>query len=86
MKPVSFVVTNMETSKYHSCWKEYPAKRWLFAKVTGQEIFTSDFILPRMLYARVLRSPHPHAKIKSIDTKAAERTGAICITSEISRR
>jgi xanthine dehydrogenase molybdenum-binding subunit len=33
-----------------------------------------------MLHARVLRSSFPHAKIKNIDTSAAERMGAICIT------
>ena len=35
-----------------------------------------------MLYARVLRSPYPHAKIVSVDTSAAEKMGAICITPD----
>ena len=35
-----------------------------------------------MLHAKVLRSPHPHAKIKKIDTGKAEELGAICITPE----
>ncbi|ETX04860.1 MAG: hypothetical protein ETSY2_26365, partial [Candidatus Entotheonella gemina] len=37
-------------------------------RVTGQAKYTNDIKLPGMLYARVLRSPHPHARILSIDT------------------
>lgn len=40
-------------------------------KVTGRGLFTSDVQLPGMLHAKVLRSPHPHARIKSIDASAA---------------
>jgi xanthine dehydrogenase molybdenum-binding subunit len=35
-----------------------------------------------MLYGRVLRSPYAHARIKRIDTSAAEAMGAICLTFE----
>lgn len=42
-------------------------------KVTGKATFTTDMSLPGMLYARVLRSPHPHAKIMHIDTSEAEK-------------
>ena len=41
-------------------------------RVTGQAKYTRDWKLPGMLYAKVLRSPHPHARIVSIDTSAAE--------------
>lgn len=44
-----------------------------FERVTGQARYTADFHLPGMLYAQVLRSPYPHARIKSIDTREAER-------------
>jgi putative selenate reductase molybdopterin-binding subunit len=45
-------------------------------RVTGKGIYTADVHLPGMLYARVLRSPHPHARIKSIDvSKAAALPG-----------
>jgi xanthine dehydrogenase molybdenum-binding subunit len=44
-----------------------------YERVTGQAQYTGDLQLPGMLYARVLRSPHPHAKIISIDTSKAER-------------
>jgi 4-hydroxybenzoyl-CoA reductase subunit alpha len=43
------------------------------AKATGEARFTADLSLPRMLHGKVLRSPHPHAKILSIDTTEAER-------------
>jgi CO/xanthine dehydrogenase Mo-binding subunit len=43
------------------------------ARVTGQAKYTHDIKLPGMLYARVLRSPHPHARIMSIETSAASR-------------
>jgi xanthine dehydrogenase YagR molybdenum-binding subunit len=43
------------------------------AIVTGGARYTVDVKLPGMLYARTLRSPHPHARVRSIDTSAAER-------------
>lgn len=41
-------------------------------KVSGRARYSSDVRLPGQLYARVLRSPHPHARIASIDTSRAE--------------
>lgn len=41
------------------------------AKVTGAAQFTVDVVLPGMAHARLLRSPHAHARIRSIDTSAA---------------
>lgn len=40
-------------------------------KVTGQANYGADFTLPGMLVGRALRSPHAHARIKSIDTSRA---------------
>ena len=42
-------------------------------KVTGRGMFTHDVVLPRMLYAKVLRSPYAHARVVSIDTSKAEK-------------
>lgn len=50
------------------------------AKVTGYEKFASDIYLPNMLYARVLKSPYAHARVKFIDTSEAEKMGAVVIT------
>jgi xanthine dehydrogenase molybdenum-binding subunit len=52
------------------------------AKVTGVEVYASDVELPYMFHARVLRSPHAHARIVSIDTSAAEKMGAVCLTPD----
>jgi 4-hydroxybenzoyl-CoA reductase alpha subunit len=40
-------------------------------KVTGAAVYTDDIALPAMLHGRILRSPHPHARILSIDASAA---------------
>jgi 4-hydroxybenzoyl-CoA reductase subunit alpha len=42
------------------------------AKATGEAVYTDDIQLPNMLHAKMLRSPHPHARILSIDTSKAE--------------
>ena len=41
-------------------------------KVTGRARYGADINPPGLLYAKVLRSPHAHARIKSIDTSKAE--------------
>ena len=41
-------------------------------KVTGRARYTYDVVLPGQLYAKVLRSPHPHARVTRIDTTEAE--------------
>ena len=40
-------------------------------KVTGRARYAADYNLPGQLIGKVLRSPHAHARIKSIDTSAA---------------
>ena len=41
-------------------------------KVTGKALYGADVRLPGMLHGKVLRSPHAHARIRSIDTSRAE--------------
>src|SRR5262249_30014910 len=41
-------------------------------KVTGRAIYGADVVLPRMAHGKILRSPHAHARIRSIDTSQAE--------------
>jgi CO/xanthine dehydrogenase Mo-binding subunit len=51
-------------------------------KVTGRAKFGADLILPGMLVGRVLRSPLPHARIKSIDvSKAAALPGVKAVVT-----
>jgi xanthine dehydrogenase molybdenum-binding subunit len=50
------------------------------ARVTGQERYSPDISLPRMLHGRVLASPYAHANIKHLDVSEAEAMGAVVIT------
>src|SRR5712692_1496766 len=43
------------------------------AKVSGAAIYSYDVRLPGMLFGRILRSPHAHAKVVKVDTAAAKR-------------
>ena len=43
------------------------------ARVTGVAVYADDLNLPRMLHCKILRSPHPHARILSVDASAARR-------------
>jgi CO/xanthine dehydrogenase Mo-binding subunit len=42
-------------------------------KVTGRALYAEDIQLPRMIYGAVVRSPHAHARIVSIDASEAEK-------------
>ncbi|HKG23159.1 MAG TPA: xanthine dehydrogenase family protein molybdopterin-binding subunit, partial [Blastocatellia bacterium] len=42
-------------------------------KVSGKARYTYDIKRPGMLYGKILRSPHAHARIVSIDSSAAEK-------------
>ncbi len=46
-------------------------------KVTGRAVYTNDLHLPSMAHGQILRSPHAHARIKSIDTSAAEKLSGV---------
>ena len=46
-------------------------------KVTGQTHFAADVNLPGMLWGKILRSPHPHARIRGIDASAAWRVPGV---------
>ena len=41
-------------------------------KTTGRARYAEDLVLPEMLFGRLLRSPHPHARILGIDTRRAQ--------------
>ena len=49
-----------------------PMRHDAYDKVTGAARFGADLNLPGMLHGKVLRSPHSHARIRSIDTAKAE--------------
>ncbi len=50
-----------------------------YALVRGKPVFTDDIDLKDMLFIKFLRSPHPHAIIKSIDTSQAEKMEGVAL-------
>jgi len=57
-----------------------------FEKVTGIAKYVHDMALPGMLYAKILTSPHAHARIVSIDKSEAEKlpgVKAVLVGSEL---
>src|SRR5208282_6456429 len=46
-------------------------------KATGAARYSYDIELPGMLYGAILRSPYPHARIKSIDSSRAKRLNGV---------
>jgi xanthine dehydrogenase molybdopterin-binding subunit B len=44
-----------------------------FEKVTGQAKYTVDRVMPGMLHGKFIRSPHPHARLLSINTEKAKK-------------
>jgi 4-hydroxybenzoyl-CoA reductase subunit alpha len=46
-------------------------------KTTGAGKYTDDLSLPGMLIGKILHSPHPHARIKRIDTSKAEKLDGV---------
>ena len=51
-------------------------------KVTGRAIYGADVTMPRMIFGKILRSPHAHAWIKSIDvSKALAHPGVLAVVT-----
>jgi xanthine dehydrogenase YagR molybdenum-binding subunit len=46
-------------------------------KVTGRAKYTFDINRPGMLYGRIVRSPHPHARVVAVDLSAAKRAPGV---------
>ena len=65
------VSTRKKTEKKYKVIGSRPVRPDGVDKVTGRAKYGADISLPGMLYGRVLRSPHAHAKIKNIDTSKA---------------
>ncbi|MGE3538240.1 MAG: xanthine dehydrogenase family protein molybdopterin-binding subunit [Candidatus Tectimicrobiota bacterium] len=61
----------LSTQEYNVVGKR-PVRHDGADKVTGKARYGADITLPGMLYGKVLRSPHAHARITSINTSKAE--------------
>jgi CO/xanthine dehydrogenase Mo-binding subunit len=46
-------------------------------KVSGSTIYAADVKLPGLLWGKILRSPHPHARIRAVDTSRARRVPGV---------
>ncbi|MEM9456281.1 MAG: xanthine dehydrogenase family protein molybdopterin-binding subunit [Myxococcota bacterium] len=55
-------------------------------KVSGQAKYTFDVAVPDMLWAAVLRSPHPAARLDSIDTSEAAKQPGVRAVIEVAKR
>lgn len=77
------VITEIKVSNSPETWSQVgkPKEKVDAVKlVQGKPAFTADFERRDMLYAKVLFSPHPHARIKSIHTdKALAIPGVRCV-------
>ena len=49
-----------------------------YDRVSGTAVYTSDLVLPDMLYAAILVCPHAHANLKGLDTREAEQMPGVC--------
>ena len=47
-------------------------------KVSGQTVYAADLKLPNLLWAKILRSPHPHARIRRVETSKALKVPGVC--------
>ncbi len=67
-------------STYSIIGQPVPARVDGTGKVTGVTRYADDLFLPRMLHGKLLRSPHPHARIVDVDTsKAAALPGVLAV-------
>ena len=60
----------LDTSDHKLIGKDYSTPD-LVAKVTGRAKYAEDYRVDGMLFARLLLSPYPHARVRSIDASAA---------------
>ena len=59
--------SNSSTKPNYSVVGTRPVRHDGVDKVTGHALYGADFSMAGQLYGKVLRSPHPHARITSID-------------------
>ena len=65
-------MSNTDTDTAYRVLGTRPVRHDGVDKVTGRANYGADFSLPGMLHGKILRSPHAHARIRSIDASAAQ--------------
>lgn len=48
-----------------------------YERVSGTAVYPSDILLPNMLYGAILRCPHPHARVKKVNTAESEKMAGV---------
>ena len=66
------MVATYETKTDYKVIGQSPIRHDGLDKVTGRAIYGGDVKVPALIWGDVIRSPHAHARIKCIDTSAAE--------------
>jgi len=59
-----------------------PQRKDIVEKVTGKAKYTGDITVPGMVYARILRPPAHGAKLKNVDTSAAEKMPGVQVVRD----
>lgn len=76
------MTTQTISKEKHTIVGTRPPRVDAMSKVTGQALYGPDINLPGLLHGKILRSPHAHARIRSIDTsKAAALPGVHAIVT-----
>lgn len=85
----------IEVPDIEASWGDPRTMRWLgkriprvegAEKVSGKAKYTYDIQLPGMLYAKILRSPYPRARIRSIDASEAQKMpGVRAVITDLTR-
>jgi len=70
-------MVNVSDSKSYKVVGTDPIRHDGYDKVTGRAIYGADVKMPGLIWGSVLRSPHAHAVIKSIDTSSAEKMDGV---------
>ena len=55
-------------------------------RYTGKALYATRVLLPNLLHAKLLTCPHPHARIKSLDTSKAERMPGVVQHTHVQKR
>jgi xanthine dehydrogenase molybdenum-binding subunit len=69
--------TSIKKEKPYRIIGTTPIRHDGYEKVTGKAKYGADTDLPGMIYGKILRSPHAHANIISINTKKAEAIAGV---------
>src|SRR5262245_4817182 len=68
--------------KQYSVLGQRPVRHDGADKVTGKAIYTADMTLPNLAHGKIIRSPHAHARIKSIDaSEALSMAGVLAVVT-----